>query len=366
MPAAHEQNKTEREEMGRGGTVMHTARCVLMAALAALATTAGAPAQETTVRVGVVRSVANGALLMAIEKGYFKQFNIAVELEYIDSSANAMALLAQNRLEIVAGGVSAGLFNALEKDLPIKITVDRVTTPIGHNLMIRADLKDRIKEIKDLKGKVIASNAPGSISTYEIGKILEKGGLQYSDVEVKVVPFSQYAVALTNKAVDAALAIPPFTYQFIDRGIAVPFASADELIEPRPLTIAVNLINTDWAKRNDRLVRNYYVALMRGVRDYCQGYHGAPIRSEVIDVLVKSGNESRPELLHQYPWPARNVSGRINAASLLDVQAWYMKHKFTNMQFPIERMVDYSYVDHAEKVLGPFVLEKESGLAGCR
>ena len=88
-------------------------------------------------RIGVARSVSNGAELIAIEKGYFKEHNIKVEIELLDSSANAIALLAQGRLNMIAGGISAGYFNALEKNLPITIVADRVTTPIGHNLMLR-------------------------------------------------------------------------------------------------------------------------------------------------------------------------------------------------------------------------------------
>ena len=340
---------------------------ILLAAFAMAGITAGAEAQETIVKVGVVRSMANGAILLAMEKGYFREIGVKVELEDLQSSATAMASLAQGQLNIIAGGVSAGYFNALEKNLPIIITVDRVTTPIRHNLMIRADLKDQIKEIKDLKGKVIASNAPGSISTYEIGKILAKAGLAFTDVEIKNLPFPQYAVALTNKAVDAALTIPPFTYSLVDKNIALPFAEADEIVEPRPLTIAVNLTNTDWAKANEQLVRNYYIALMRGVRDYCQAYHGGSLRKELIDLLVKTGTEQRPELLHKYPWPARNLDGKLNVASLLDVQDWYVQNNFARAKFPIERLVDNSYVDNANRKLGPFVLEnKDSKLAGCR
>ena len=32
---------------------------------------------------------------------------------------------------MVEGGISAGFFNALEKNLPIIIVLDRVSTPIG-------------------------------------------------------------------------------------------------------------------------------------------------------------------------------------------------------------------------------------------
>jgi len=49
---------------------------------------------------------------------------------------------------MIEGGLAAGYFSALERDLPIIIAMSRVSTPLGHNLMLRADLKDRIKEIR--------------------------------------------------------------------------------------------------------------------------------------------------------------------------------------------------------------------------
>ena len=75
------------------------------------AASAGAAAAEDVVHIGMARSVSNGAELIAIEKGYFRDAGIKVEMEDIDTSANTLALLAQNRLQIVAGGISAGYFN---------------------------------------------------------------------------------------------------------------------------------------------------------------------------------------------------------------------------------------------------------------
>jgi NitT/TauT family transport system substrate-binding protein len=323
--------------------------------------------QEKVVRIGMARSTSNSAELMAVNKGYFKQFGIKLEVEDIESSANVIALLAQGRLDMVAGGISAGYFNAIEKNLPIAIVADRVSTPIRHNLMLRPDLKDQVKSFKDLKGKVIASNATGSVSTYEVGKMLEREGLTIADVEIKVIPFPQMAVAFVNKAIDAAIVIPPFVWSFEDQKIAVKFGEADDLIEPSPMTIAVIMVNTDWAKQNKELLNNYFVAWLRGARDYCQGFHGSPIRAEIIEALVNSGTERRPELLHKYPWPARSPNGRINLASMMDIQSWYLKTKMINAQFPVERLVDTSYIDNAVRQLGPFeVQNKDSKHAGCR
>ena len=347
-------------------TALRSVRPAAFGLAVAVCLVAPATAQET-VHIGIARSVSNGAELIAIEKGYFRAVGIKVEIDDIDTSANTMALLATNRLQIIAGGISAGYFNAIEKDLPIVIIADRVSTPIGHNLMLRPDLKDKITSLAELKGKVIASNGAGSVSTYEVGKMLETVGVPIADVDVKIIPFTQMPVAFANKAIDAGIVIPPFVSQFLEQGHATGFAEPDMLVKPSPMTIAVIMVNTDWAKKNSELLRNYYTAYLRGVRDYCNAYHGAPIKDEIIAALIRHGSERRPELLHQYPWPARSPDGRINTASMLDMQDWFIKNGFARAKFSAERLVDTSYAEFAAQKLGPFVpTNKDSKLDGCR
>jgi NitT/TauT family transport system substrate-binding protein len=322
---------------------------------------------EDIVKVGIARSTSNAAELMAIKHGYFKEAGIKLEWSDIDTTANVIALLAQNQFQIVAGGISAGIFNALEKDLPITILSDRVSTPIGHNLMLRPELKDTVKSLRDLKGRPVASNGAGSVSTYETGKMLEGVGLKLSDVDLKILPFTQMGIALKNKAIDAALLIPPFTSSLEAQGIAIPFGDVDALVEPRPMTIAVIMANTDWVKANQDLVKRYMTAWLRGAREYCQAYHGAANRQEIIDELVNSKTVPNRDLLLKYPWPARSPDGKINTVSMLDINKWYVENKMSTKQFPASRIVDSSYIDYAIQKLGPFELQnKSSKLPGCR
>ena len=127
------------------------------------------------------------------------------------------------------------------------------------------------------------------------------------------------------------------------------------------------MVNTDWAKANRDLVRNYYVAYLRGVRDYCQAYHGGANRAEMIELALRSGTETRRELLTEYPWPARSPNGSVNVESMLDMQTWYTKNKFSAAQLSTDRLVDTSFIDHAVQELGRFDLaNKDSKLSGCR
>jgi NitT/TauT family transport system substrate-binding protein len=325
------------------------------------------PSAQQTVRIGMVRALSSTATLIAIEKGYFKDLGIKVVVEDIDSSIDALAIVAQNRLQVVEGGVSAAYFNAIDKNLPVTIASDRVSSPLNHKLIVRADLKDTIKNIAQLKGRPLASNSRGAITNYEIGKIFDKAGLSYKDADIRFIPFTQMSVAFANKAVDAAFMIQPFASQIVDQGLGFAFADPDDLITPGPMTIAVSFVNTDWSAKNPELAKSFFLAAMRGARDYCQAYHGGPNRNEVVDIAIRAGVEPRREMIDKYPWAARNPDGKVNIESMLDIQKFFVAQGLSLKEFPAQRLLTNTYSDYAVAKLGRFALQNpESKLAGCR
>ncbi|HWL04275.1 MAG TPA: ABC transporter substrate-binding protein [Xanthobacteraceae bacterium] len=326
-----------------------------------------AHAQDTTVKIATARSLASLGTYIGVEKGYFKEAGINVEVQELDSSADAMALLAQGGLQIVEGGISAGFFNALDRGLPVTIIADRTSSPIGHKILVRNDLKDKIKSIKDLKGTITTTNGAGSISLYETGKVLESVGLSIKDVEVKVMPFGQLAVAFANKAIDSALTILPWSSTLPAQDMAFELLDTDDVIKPYPIQIAGVLANTDWLKKNPDLAKKYMTAYMRGIRDFCQAYHHGANREEIIQIAMRTGVERRPEFLNKFPWAGRDVYGKVNSESLMDSQAWFRNNGYTKANLGLERLFTSEYIDHANKELGAFKLDNEaSTLKSCR
>ena len=340
----------------------------VLIALAISVMSGAALAQAPKISIGVVSSTQSVATLIAQQRGYFKDAGLDVELQEIASTATAMSLVARNQLHIAEGGFAISYFNAVAQGLPVIMAMERGSTPIYHAILLRPALKDTVKSIADLKGRSVALGGPGTILTYELGKILETAGLTLDDVDIKYVPFPSMGAALQNGAVDAALSVPPFASLNLENGIGVMLANPDDLIQPAPYGTNAYFANTDWIKANPEIARKAFVALARGARDYCQAYHGGQIRKEALDLLIEHiGKDADRAILDRVPWQARDPNGKFNATSVLDIQDWFVKHKMLEASLPIEKLISTRFSDAAEKELGPFKVENTASTAkGCR
>jgi NitT/TauT family transport system substrate-binding protein len=344
-------------------------RSVLAMMLVGLLVAAGASSAVAAdkVVIGSVPGIAAAGTYIADAKGYFRDAGIDVEIADLASAADAMAALATNQFQVVEGGYSAGYWNALAKDFPIIAAFERGSRPTNHKIVVPPAFQDKIKTVADLKGHSVAVNAPGSLTIYELGKMLEKSGVTLKDVDIKYMPFPQMLVAFRNGAVDAAEDIPPFVNIGKEQGLMIEIGSIDDTLKPYPLAGIGYLVNTDWAKKNHDIAKKFFVAIARGTRDYCQAYHHGPNRDEILDIMIKYKVMSDRALLDRIPWQGRDPNGRMDPGTALDLQDWFFEHGMITKKFPAERLVDTSYADDVAKTLGPFEVENKSDpLPSCR
>jgi NitT/TauT family transport system substrate-binding protein len=332
----------------------------------AFAAQAQATSSPQTIVIGVVPSVPAAATYLAVEKGYFKEAGVNVDLQNIDSSSTAMALLASNQMQVVEGGVAPNYWNALASGLPVVMALERASSPLYHDVLIRKDLVGKMKTPADLKGRPVAEVSPGSSALYEVGQVLASAGLDLKDIDIKYIPFPQMGIALANGAVDAAFEVPPFGANIIAQGQGVHWLDPEDYIKVLPSSFVAYFANSDWIKANPDVARKFFLALVKGGRDYCQAYHHGPNRAEVVDVMFKYKVGPSREALDRMSWQARNPNGRFNVASVLDLQDWFFKEGIVKQKFAADRLIDSDYADYAEKTLPPFkLINTADKLKGC-
>jgi NitT/TauT family transport system substrate-binding protein len=333
--------------------------CFLLAAIA--------PAAAAKITIALVPSIPGGVTYIAADKGYFHDAGLDVDVERIDSLGKAVAFLATDQVQVAQGGINAGFYNSVAQGLPVVLALESGSSPTYHQILVRADLKDKIRKPADLKGRTIGLSSPGSTSMYEVASVLASGGLTLQDVEPKNLAFSQMAAALANSALDAALEVAPFTERIIEEKIAVPWIDPDDYITPQPMTSVGYIVNTDWAKQNRDIARKLFLSLARAGRDYCQAYHHGPNRAEIIDIFLKNRIGTDRGLLDRMAWQARSPNGEFNVASILDMQAFFARVGLIHKTSPAEKLVDPSYALDVGKELAPFApINKASPLKGCR
>ena len=336
-------------------------------AIGAMIGPAGAQ-QLVPLTIAVVPSVPSASTYVALDKGYFRAAGLDVKIERIDSLSKAVAFVATNQVQVAQGGINAGVFNSIAGGLPVTLVLEAGSTPLYHRLLLRPDLKDKIKTPADLKGRSIGISAPGSTSVYEIAMVLEGAGLTIQDVDLKYITFPQMPAALANGAVEVALMVAPFSELAIEKKIGVAWIDPEHgHIKALPMTNVGYIANVDWINQNRELAKRAIVALARAGRDYCQAYHHGPNRSEVIDVLVSNKVVNDRALLDRMAWQARDPNGKFNIPSLLAIQSFFKRENIITREAPGERLADTSFTEAAAKELGAFdLINKASKLAGCR
>src|SRR5215471_16153789 len=172
-------------------------------------------AQEDRVKVGLLMINADAGVFVALEKGYFKEQGLTVELNYFSSSGGLqMAALTTGELDAGSGSISPGIYNSVAGgvDMRVVATKSRVGPRGSGRYLVRRNLVEPGKTfaLTDLKGKVIALNSVGGTSRRYLDGLLRKAGLKETDVIVRVMPFNDMVGALSQGTIDAGFFVQPF------------------------------------------------------------------------------------------------------------------------------------------------------------
>jgi len=311
--------------------------------------------QETVVKVGMKQVVSDAGILIGTAKNYYKDLGIKIEPVQFNTGQEMINQLAAGQLDVGATVTSSGLFNAMSRDIPIKIVADKGINLPGqgyYRLVIRKDLTDTIKDYKDLRNKKIAIVGTASLDEIALSRVLQKGALTTNDVDIQVIrSFPDMLVSFGNKSIDAAMIIEPFVTLSINKDLADPWKDPVDY-DPDAQT-ALLVYGTSMTK-NPAVANRFMTAYIQSLRDYNDGFVKNKNRTEIIDILCKYSVIKDPALYEKMFPTGLNPNGYVRTKGILLDLDWYKENNLLQSDIKYEDAVDNQYVDFAVKTLGTY------------
>jgi NitT/TauT family transport system substrate-binding protein len=309
------------------------------------------------VAVGLIGIFVDIGILIAQDRGYFKDEGLDVSIEMFRSGAEQIPPLASNQLQFGTMALDPSLYNAVARDIPLKIVSEKSRNSPSHGVgavVARADLYDSgaLNEPAKLKGKTIAVPSNGIPLRY-VELALAKGGLTLDDVELTTIPFPDMPVALANKSVDAAWMNEPYLVLAEERGFAHRLASAADLYPTLISNILV--ISPRFAQENPEAARRFVTAYLRGQRDYYRGFQlrqDEALRQQIVQIAVAETPVKEAALYDRMGFHAVEPNGYVDARVVAEMQDWFASKGFIPEPVDVEKIVDRQYLEYAVQRLG--------------
>jgi NitT/TauT family transport system substrate-binding protein len=202
-----------------------------------------APARADTITIAHSTWVGYGPLYIARDKGFFKENGVDVDLVVMEDPKERFPTLMADRIQMIASTVDTALLYMKQPD-DYKYIVAIDDSNGGDGIVANKD----IKTIADLKGKQVAVNE-GSVSEFYLNVLLQKAGLNESDLNVVNMTAADAGTAFVSKQVDAAVTWEPW----LSRGKATDFGHllVDSSTTPGLITDAI-IVKTSWLKDHQK------------------------------------------------------------------------------------------------------------------
>ncbi len=305
---------------------------------------AGSPADSVRVAFQPIQSYAG--LFIAEREGYFAAEGIRITWVPVRTTVDAIALLAQEQLDVAAGGVSPGFFNAISRGVKLRIVADkghvgaRGGAPV---LMVRSGLAGVVKTVADLRGRRFATGGVGDLGHYMLSRVLATHAVAAQQVSLVFLPLTAYVAALQGGAVDAAFVSPPLDQQAAEMNIAFKLVDLADVIPGEPL--AFLFYGPSLLDRRRDLGARLMLAYLRGVHRYNEG----PTPRNVA--ILAEYTKIDPTLIRKSGWIGLHPDGFVDVTKLRRQQDWLYELELITVRNPMSLVVDTAFVEEAVATL---------------
>ena len=254
--------------------------------LGAVACTSGQPADQTKaqqsgpeqpqvqkVKVGTLLSLElNLPVWVGLSQGYYKEANLDVELSYLGGGVAVRDATASKDIDIGLIDMYSPVASRAA-GIPLTIIGDWYDAELWV-FMVSTRLKDQIKSVKDLRGRVILTSPPGSVAWAMARAVAAKEGLD-PDTDVKFLVLPDFSAEtwinlLEKGEADAAVTWEPFRTILSRRNVAETLLSMREpaMVEKYlggSVTSMSAIAHADVIAQKPDIMRTFAQATNRGI-----------------------------------------------------------------------------------------------------
>jgi NitT/TauT family transport system substrate-binding protein len=336
---------------------MRSAKALFVAGLVAIAFFVAGVAQAAEpvkIRIAWVVPVANWASILLDKKDLMHNLGktYSVELVRFQGTPPMITAIASGDLEIANFAYSSfalAIENAGLKDL--KIISDEFQDGIpgyySDEYFVRND--SGIKSVKDLKGKVLATNAAGSAVDIAMRAMLRKNGLDdKKDVNIVEAPFPNMKAMLLEKKVDLIPGVLPFSMNpELRKDAHALFTQADAIGETQMIVWAAR---EGFLKKNRAAMVDFMADTLRVIRWYLEPKNHAEAVN-IAATLTKTPPQVWDSWLFTKKDYYRNTDMLPNLKALQANMELQKQLGFLKSDIDVNKYADLSIVKDAAKKL---------------
>ncbi|EAX46837.1 aliphatic sulfonates family ABC transporter, periplsmic ligand-binding protein [Thermosinus carboxydivorans Nor1] len=164
------------------------------------------PAAKEPIKIALPTFTGYGPLLVAKEKGFFKNKGLDVEIQVIDGLGERKQALMANKIQGMATALDVSVTMAGD-GVPVKILWAFDTSNGADGILVKNN--KGINSVADLKGKEIAL-PEAATSHFFLLNVLDKAGMSDKDVKIVNMTAGEAGAAFVAGKVDAAVTWEPW------------------------------------------------------------------------------------------------------------------------------------------------------------
>lgn len=310
-----------------------------------------ARAEDTKVRLGVLRLSSSAPVFIAQDKGYFREAGLDVELKFFDAAQPIAVAAVSGDIDFGVTSLTAGLYNLAGKGT-LKViggmSHEKAGFPLIGYFATEKAYASGLKTPRDLAGKRIAMTQVGSSFHYSLGLLADKYGLKLADM--KLLPMqslSNVGAALKGETVDAALLPISAARKLLDDG-GIKFLGwvGDETpwqvgaVFAAPRTLEKKELVTKFLGVLERADREYHDVILAAVKD-----GQAPINDKtrpLLEIIAKYTNLPLEQVVGNCAYV--DPEGRLDLKDVANQIAWLQGQGFVDKGVKLDAVIARDFV----------------------